>query len=92
MFLKKVLISRLFVGLPQGQFWVKPSEISETLGLGLDHFPGLGLDLGLENTHFPGLSLEYSSIRVSVSLVEIEPAQSWSGTLKSGLADLKIPF
>ena len=36
--------------------------ISETLGLsiGLDHFPGLGL----ENTHFPGfgfgLSLEYS--------------------------------
>ena len=32
------------------------SEISETLGL--DHFPGLGL----ENTHFPGLglSLEYS--------------------------------
>ena len=38
------------------------TEISETLGLGLDHFPGLGLDLGLENTHFPGLglSLEYS--------------------------------
>ena len=38
------------------------SEISETLGLGLDHFTGL--DLGLENTHFPGLglglSLEYS--------------------------------
>ena len=26
------------------------AEISETLGL--DHFPGLGLDLGLKNTHF----------------------------------------
>ena len=40
------------------------AEISETLGLGLDHFPGHGLGLGLENTHFPGLglslSLEYS--------------------------------
>ena len=38
---------------------VIPTEISETLGL--DHIPGLGLDLGLENTHFPGLglSLEY---------------------------------
>ena len=36
------------------------AEISETLGLKLDHFPGLGLDLGLENTHFPGLGLEYS--------------------------------
>ena len=74
------------------------SKISKSLGLslGLDHFPGLGLGLSLENTHFPGLglglSLEYSWIRVSVSLVEIEPAQSWSGTLKSGLADLKIPF
>ena len=40
------------------------TEISETLGLGLDHFPGLGL--GLKNTHYPGLglvlglSLEYS--------------------------------
>ena len=38
------------------------TEISETLGL--DHFPGLGLDLGLKNTRFPGLglglSLEYS--------------------------------
>ena len=38
---------------------VRP-EISETLGLGLDHFPGLGLDLGLENTHFPGLGLGLS--------------------------------
>ena len=38
------------------------SEINETLslGLGLDHFPGLGLDLGLENTHFPGLGLGLS--------------------------------
>ena len=34
------------------------AEISETLGLGLDHCPGLGL----ENTHFLGLGLshEYS--------------------------------
>ena len=38
------------------------AEISQTLGLGLDNFPGLSL--GLEKTHFPGLclglSLEYS--------------------------------
>ena len=34
------------------------AEISETLGLGLDHFSGLSL--GLENTHFPGLGLVLS--------------------------------
>ena len=47
---------------PNGLFLGLGSEISETLGLGLDHFPGLSLDLGLKNTHFPGLglSLEYS--------------------------------
>ena len=50
------------------------SKISETLGL--NHFPGLGL----ENTHFPGLSLslEYLSMGVSVSLVETIPVQSQS--------------
>ena len=43
-------------------FIMMHAEISETLGLGLDHFPGLGL----ENTHFPGLSLslEYSRFRL----------------------------
>ena len=70
--------------------WMSISEISETLSLGLDHFPGLGL--GLENTHFPGLglglSLEYSWIRVSVSLVETVFLRSRSRTLKTGLADL----
>ena len=46
------------------------TEISETLGVVLNHFPGLGL----ENTNFRGL----------VSFVETVPDQSRSRTLKSG--------
>ena len=70
------------------------AEISETLrlGLGLDHFPGLGL----ENTHFlghsPGVSLEYSWIRVSasVSLVETVSLRSRSHLLRLYLLSLGL--